>query len=133
MKEITVKSRNHSELIDITSMVQAAIPSGFNGLCHLFCKHTTAGLTINENADSDVKRDILLTLENLIPWDNISYKHAEGNSAAHVKALLTGSFLMLPVKSGKLELGCWQGIYFCEYDGPRTRNVSVLFIGSQDI
>lgn len=132
MSEISIKTNKHDEFINITSHVQHVIPKSFTGLCHVFCKHTTAGLTINENADSDVTRDIQFTLDKLIPWDNIFYRHVEGNSSAHVKALITGSFLMVPVRDGKLELGVWQGIYFCEFDGPRSRRVTVTMIPSQE-
>ncbi len=97
------------------------------GICTVFCPHTTAGLTINENADPDVVRDLTLAMNTLSP-DRKEYRHAEGNSSAHVKALLTGSSLQLIISHGKLLLGTWQGIYFAEYDGPRSRNVFVKII-----
>ena len=98
------------------------------GICHIFCQHTTAGLTINENADPDVKHDLLCKLESLIPQHESYYQHCEGNSAAHLKSSLFGVALTVPVHNNRLALGTWQGIYFCEFDGPRNRKVQVTFI-----
>ncbi len=92
--------------------------------------HTTAGLTINENADADVRKDIIFSLDKMVPWTNSMYRHAEGNSAAHVKASLMGISLTIPVSRGRLQLGTWQCVYFCEFDGPRSREVRVEFIGN---
>ncbi len=100
-----------------------------NGMCLVYCPHTTAGITINENADPDVVTDLLLALEHTYP-DLPGFCHAEGNSAAHAKACAVGSSVMVPVRDGTLVLGRWQGIYFCEFDGPRQRQYIVQVIGS---
>jgi len=131
MQTITVKSSQHSEMIDITRKVEGCIPADFKeGICHLFCTHTTAGLTINENADPDVRSDMTRFFEKLIPWNESLFNHYEGNSAAHIKASLMGFAQTVPVKDGRLVLGTWQGIYFCEFDGARTRTVQVTLIPS---
>lgn len=122
---IRVRSRSHAEMIAITGDIAAAVPGGWSGVCHVFCQHTTAALTVNENADPDVTHDMLLELERLVPWRNPSFRHIEGNSAAHVKASLLGAAVTVPVHEGRLLLGTWQGIYFCEFDGPRERHVVV--------
>jgi len=129
MNTITIESRKHTEMIDITREVEALIPTDCTeGICHLFSTHTTAGLTINENADPDVCSDITRFFEKLIPWNNSLFNHFEGNSAAHIKSSLMGFDQMIPIKNGKLVLGTWQGVYFCEFDGPRTRNVNVTLL-----
>ena len=97
------------------------------GICQVFVPHTTAGVTINENADPDVVHDLLAALNTMAPA--LRYRHGEGNSPAHLKSLLTGSSVMVPVEDGALRLGTWQGIYFCEYDGPRQRKVQVQILG----
>ena len=114
----------------ITRQIAAAIAdSGVrSGLCVAYCPHTTAGLTINENADPDVARDMLYALGEISP-DQGAFRHIEGNSAAHVKASLLGSSVTLIVRDGRPVLGTWQGIYFCEFDGPRTRSVHVQVVG----
>jgi secondary thiamine-phosphate synthase enzyme len=117
-------------MLNITSEVAGVIPSGFTGMCFVFCQHTTAGLTINENADPDVVQDMLMELDRLVPWRNPGYQHSEGNSAAHVKATLVGASVAVPVTDGRLDLGVWQGIYFCEFDGPRRRRVLVRLMGT---
>lgn len=111
--------------MEITDTVQAALPDlGVSeGAVTVFVPHTTAGVTINEHADPDVMRDVAHTLNRLVPWDDPAYRHAEGNSAAHVKAIMTGSSVRVLAKGGRLQLGTWQGIFFCEFDGPRTREV----------
>ena len=111
---------------NITGTVSAALAeSGVeNGICLVYCPHTTAGITINENADPDVKRDLLYALDHFFP-DQSAYEHAEGNSAAHLKASLIGASASIPIVRGRLTLGTWQGIYFCEFDGPRTRKFYV--------
>ncbi len=126
-----VKTNLRSELIDITKQVQDVISSSeiTSGICQVYIPHTTAGVTINENADPDVKIDIIRTLEKTIPWQN-NYRHVEGNSAAHIKASMMGFSVTIPFESGSLLLGTWQCIYFCEFDGPRSRNVIVYLIGS---
>ena len=128
---ITVKTHRRNEMIDITSEVSVAIAkSGIEtGTVIIFCPHTTAAITINENADPDVTHDILLTLEELLPQMRKGYRHAEGNSDAHVKASLIGTSEILCIQSGKPRLGTWQGVYFCEFDGPRIRKVHLTITG----
>lgn len=123
LKKISVPTNNRVELVDITTSVRQALKkSGIkNGLCTVFVPHTTAGVTINENADPDVKTDIIKELSKIIPF-NDGYAHMEGNSAAHIKTTLTGSSETIIVENGELVLGVWQDIYFCEYDGPRNRS-----------
>ena len=128
MNTIGVSSSKHSQMINITGKVQALIPRDFSGVCHLFCTHTTAGLTVNENADDDVQHDILYALDRCVPWKDPQYGHIEENSAAHVKASMMGFDLSLPVQNGKLMLGTWQGLYFCEFDGPRSRRVLMTLL-----
>jgi len=124
MEQIQVKTNKREELIDITSKVQSYIKDKDikDGFVTVFIPHTTAGVTINENADPDVARDITSKLNKEIP-QNEGYAHAEGNSDAHIKSSLVGPSLQVLVNSGNLVLGTWQGIYFCEFDGPRTRKV----------
>lgn len=129
MDKINITTHSHSEMIDFTKEVNALIPKGFkSGICHVFSQHTTAGLTINENADPDVQRDLLAATEQLVPWNNPLFRHFEGNSAAHLKASFMGFSQTIPIDNGRLCLGTWQGIYFCEFDGPRSRKVLVQFI-----
>ena len=121
MAEIQVNSNAVCEIIDITAMVAAKIPKGMkNGVCMLYSPHTTAGLTVNENCDPAVKHDILARLEAIAPTKSPEYTHAEGNSAAHIKTTLVGPSLSVSVENGRLVLGRWQGLYLCEFDGPRT-------------
>jgi secondary thiamine-phosphate synthase enzyme len=129
IKEIAIRSGARTEFIDITDHVQKAIDETRieNGICYLYVPHTTAGITINEGADPSVSRDIDEHLVKLIPF-NGNYHHAEGNSAAHIKASLTGSSELVFIEGGKLRLGTWQAIYFCEFDGPRNRKVSLKVI-----
>jgi secondary thiamine-phosphate synthase enzyme len=124
MNEITVQSKSRTDFIDITSAVQqfATGKEMKDGLVTVFIPHTTAGITINENADPDVTADLETVLDRMVPWSE-GYRHSEGNTAAHVKAILTGSSVQVIVQNGKLRLGTWQSIYFCEFDGPRTRTV----------
>lgn len=128
MKEIPVKTNKRCEFVDITRQVaQAVKESGTDsGIACVFVPHTTAGVTVNENADPDVKRDLLFALERTVP--NAGFIHMEGNSDAHTKALMTGASLSVIVENGTLCLGTWQSIYFCEYDGPRSRRVFVKVI-----
>jgi len=127
-RSITTSRRN--EFIDITSLVREAIYESalVDGVAIVFCPHTTAAITINENADPDVVSDMITELERLVPWRNPKFRHAEGNSAAHVKASLMGQTVSVPVEQGRLCLGVWQAIYFCEFDGPRSRQVTVQFV-----
>ncbi len=126
MVELTVRTSRREELVDITEQVQSVVArSGIqSGVCWLFVPHTTAAVTINENADPSVKVDILEQLQRLVPA-NLRYHHTEGNADAHVKAVLVGNSLAVPIVNGRLRLGTWQGIFFCEFDGPRSRRVWV--------
>lgn len=125
MFRLDVKTNRKVEFIDVTGNVQQVVSrEGVEeGVCYLFVPHTTAGITINENADPSVVRDIAMALSKLV--DPMSYEHVEGNSPAHVKSSLVGCSLTIPVENGKLALGTWQGIYFCEFDGPRSRKLYV--------
>jgi len=129
LKEITIQTNTQTQILDITSQVQKVVgESGIaEGLCCVFIPHTTAGVTINENADPSVKQDIVMELNKVIPFDD-NYSHLEGNSAAHIKASIIGSSVNIPVKNNNLLLGTWQGICFCEFDGPRTRKCFVKII-----
>ena len=131
MQTLSVRTRSRTELVDITREVAAALAEmkARGGACVVYVPHTTAGVTINENADPTVCSDIEGALDLLVPWDG-PYRHTEGNSAAHVKSTLVGSSVTVPVEGGQLVLGTWQGIYFCEFDGPRTRKVHVQVVGS---
>ena len=126
---ISVQSSKKTEFIDITSKVQDAVASfGIkDGMCMVYIPHTTAAVTINESADPSVKSDILNVLNKVIPWDD-NYRHAEGNSAAHIKSSLIGASELIWIENGRLALGTWQGIFFCEFDGPRSRKVHVRVV-----
>jgi secondary thiamine-phosphate synthase enzyme len=126
---ISVKSKSATEMLNITSSVQSCVKEDKvqEGICLVYCPHTTAGITINENADPDVKTDMIKEINKIIPFDD-AYRHYEGNSAAHIKATFTGLQVMIPIHEGRLTLGTWQGIYFCEYDGPRNRTVQIQII-----
>jgi secondary thiamine-phosphate synthase enzyme len=126
---ITVKSKAQTELIDITSRIQdMVISAGIDqGICMLYVPHTTAAITINESADPSVKGDILMILNKIIPWE-AGYRHLEGNSPAHIKSTIVGPSELIAVENDRLVLGTWQGIFFCEFDGPRTRKVHVRFV-----
>ena len=127
MQTIKVQSRQREEMIEITSEVERLLPESEEGICVLFTQHTTCGLTINENADPDVKRDILLFLKNTIPQYYEGFRHFEHNSDAHIKSSLVGSSLTVPFENGRLLLGRWQGIFLCEFDGARERRVLIMF------
>ena len=116
-------------MVDLTSRVREAVRSSGvpSGLCLVFCPHTTAGITINENADPDVVRDMVMEINKVVPMDD-GYRHGEGNSAAHIKSTLYGPSLQIIVEDNDLVLGTWQGIYFCEFDGPRDRRVHVKVV-----
>lgn len=128
MERFSLRTRKRSEFIPIESRVQElAVRAGVqDGIAHVFVPHTTAGLTINENADPDVVADMEGVLDRLAPWRG-NYAHAEGNTAAHVKASLMGSSATVLIEKGQLQLGTWQSLYFCEFDGPRERQVWVQF------
>jgi secondary thiamine-phosphate synthase enzyme len=129
MKTLDIRTNAHEEMIDLTPKIEAAVAaSGVeNGLCTVFIPHTTAGITINENADPDVREDILAALRRAVP-DGAAYRHGEGNSPAHVKTSLVGSSVAVIVEGGRLRLGTWQGVQFCEFDGPRARKVWLKII-----
>ncbi|MHC4119240.1 MAG: secondary thiamine-phosphate synthase enzyme YjbQ [Planctomycetota bacterium] len=126
---VSTKSRN--QMIDITSQVRSLVTeSGItNGDAIVYCSHTTAAITINENADPSVPHDILLTLEELMPQRRAGYRHGEGNSDSHCKSSLVGCSEQILISDGSLDLGTWQGIFFCEFDGPRNRTVTVQIRG----
>jgi secondary thiamine-phosphate synthase enzyme len=129
MKSFSVKTSARFEMLDITRQIRDIIREDgiVSGLCHVFVPHTTAAVTINENADPDVPRDIISILDRLIPLHG-PYRHGEGNSAAHVKASLMGASETVLIENGEPALGTWQSIFFCEFDGPRTRKVFVKMI-----
>jgi secondary thiamine-phosphate synthase enzyme len=123
---LTVKTAQQTELVDITSQVRKAIQTQDiqDGFCFLYVPHTTAAVTINESADPSVKSDILMVLNQVIPW-KAAYGHLEGNSPAHIKSTLVGASEIIAIEKRQLVLGTWQGIFFCEFDGPRTRKLHV--------
>jgi secondary thiamine-phosphate synthase enzyme len=129
IKEISVKTSSRVELIDITHSVEKVVSESKIkfGLCIVYVPHTTAAVTINENADPSVRRDITFELNKIVPFDD-NYSHLEGNAAAHIKASIIGSSETILVNGGSLVLGTWQGIYFCEFDGPRSRKVIIKII-----
>ena len=126
--QLQVKTSAKTELVDITNKISEAVRlQGIkDGLCFLYVPHTTAAVTINESADPAVKDDILMVLNQIVPW-KAGYRHLEGNSPAHVKASMIGASELMAVENGKLVLGTWQGIFFCEFDGPRTRKLDIRF------
>ncbi len=130
LKTVTVRTESPQQFIDITATVRLVLrESGVaSGVCHVFVPHTTAAVTINENADPDVRRDLLDILDRIAPPAG-SYHHTEGNSHAHVKASLVGSSVTILVEAGQLVLGTWQSVFFCEFDGPRTRNIIIRISG----
>lgn len=132
MVVITVSTSARTEFVDVTQKVRKAVDAAgmSTGLCILYVPHTTAAVTINESADPSVRADILKVIDDIVPWD-ANYRHLEGNSAAHIKTTLVGSSELVMVEKGRLVLGTWQGIFFCEFDGPRTRKLHVNFIPGQ--
>lgn len=131
MEVISLRSGSHEELIDITDRVRAIVTGlgKFTGLCCVYTPHTTAAVTINENADPSVVRDILKGLAHL-GFEGLRFSHNEGNSPSHLKSSIIGCSEIVCVEKGELRLGTWQGIYFCEFDGPRTRQVYVQIVAS---
>jgi len=129
MKEINVRTNSRTEMIDITSLVQAAVKERKvkSGICVIFTPHTTAAVTINENADPDVPIDIISALERAFP-QTANYRHAEGNSPAHAKSSLVGASELVLIEDGRIVLGTWQSIFFCEFDGPRSRKIFLSII-----
>ena len=132
MDTFDVRTHERNQLIDITDRVRQVLrKSGVRqGACVVYCPHTTAAITINENADPDVVHDMLLWLNRSVPKDQAGFRHGEGNSDSHIKASLVGSSATVLIANGDLVLGRWQGVYFCEFDGPRTRTVHVQVLGS---
>lgn len=129
MKKFDVQTPSRDALIDVTGRVEEEVHKSKirSGICVVYVPHTTAAVTINENADPAVRRDILMTLERTAPA-SLPYAHTEGNAPAHVKASLVGSSATIPVEEGRLALGTWQGVFFCEFDGPRRRQVFVKVV-----
>ena len=130
LTKLTVDTSKHTQMLNITDMIQKTVEdSGVrSGVCTVFIPHTTAAVTINENADPDVVRDFTMEINKLVPWED-GYRHMEGNSAAHLKASMIGFSEQIIIEDGRLVLGTWQGIWFCEYDGPRRRSVYVKLMG----
>jgi secondary thiamine-phosphate synthase enzyme len=130
-EDFRISTKNRNQMIDITSQVRSLVSqSGItNGDAIVYCPHTTAAITINENADPSVPHDILLTLEELLPHHRPGYRHSEGNSDAHCKSSLLGCSEQILIKDKSLDLGTWQGIFFCEFDGPRSRKVMLQIRG----
>jgi secondary thiamine-phosphate synthase enzyme len=131
MDTFHIKTHKRNEFVEITDRVRQALQqSGIReGICVVYCPHTTAGVTINENADPDVVHDMLLHLERAVPQQQAGFRHGEGNSDSHIKTSIIGPSITLIVDNSDLVLGRWQGIYFCEFDGPRTRTIQVQLIG----
>lgn len=131
MHTLTIQTSHRDQMLDITKAVQAFIykENVHEGIVTIYCPHTTGGITINENADPDVVRDFLRRLDEVFPWDHEKDLHGEGNTAAHLKASTVGSSQTVIIEKGRMVLGTWQGIYFCEFDGPRRRNVYVKIMG----
>ena len=129
LDEISVSSSSREQMIDVTGKVAGVLAASgvSDGLCHVYCPHTTGAVAINENADPAVVSDTLSKLQSMVPRDE-GYRHAEGNSDAHVKSNLVGTSRTIPIAGGKLVLGTWQSIFFCEFDGPRTRRLVVQII-----
>ncbi len=127
METFSVQTQQHADLVDVTDRVQAIVRDAgvSSGAALVYVPHTTAGVTVNENADPAVVHDVLADLDRLVPWKERYYQHGEGNSAGHTKSSLVGCDQWIPIENGRLVLGTWQGIYFCEFDGPRTRKVHV--------
>ncbi len=123
MNQIEVRTGSHRQMVDITRQVAATIDGAGNGICHVYVPHTTAAVVINEHADPDVARDLIAAYEAMVP--DVHFAHAEGNSDAHLMTTLLGSSVSVPVEEGQLRLGTWQGIFFVELDGPRSRKVWV--------
>ena len=130
-RDFSINTRSRNQMIDITSQVSSIVgQSGIaNGDVIVYCPHTTAAITINENADPSVSHDILLTLEELVPRSRPGYRHSEGNSDSHCKSSLVGCSRQVLIREGSLDLGTWQGVFFCEFDGPRNRRVVVQIRG----
>ncbi|RJP67359.1 MAG: YjbQ family protein [Candidatus Abyssobacteria bacterium SURF_17] len=133
LERISLSTKSREEFVDITNSVQQIVTKAKTreGICIVYVPHTTAGLTVNENADPSVKADILMMLSRLIPRDDPKYGHSEGNSDGHIKSTLVGFSHVIPISDAKLTLGTWQGIFFCEFDGPRKRSVLVQVLSEK--
>ena len=131
MHRFQIETKDRDQMVEITRHVAEVVETHRlqQGIATVFIPHTTAGATINENADPDVVHDVLRQLDTMVPWSQPFYRHGEGNSASHVKAIMTGSSVAIPVEKSRLQLGRWQGVWFCEFDGPRTREVWVTLNG----
>jgi len=131
MNQFQIKTATRNQFVEITDHVRDVVSASkiSSGLCVVYCPHTTAAITVNENADPDVVHDMLLYLNETIPQHQTGFRHAEENSDAHIQASLIGPSVTLIVEHGEIVLGRWQGVYFCEFDGPRTRQVMVQVIG----
>ena len=129
---LNVDTSEHTQMVDITDMIRKAVADSgvMDGICTVFVPHTTAAVTINENADPDVVRDLTTEINKIVPWED-GYRHMEGNSAAHLKASMIGFSEQIIIDGGRLVLGTWQGVWFCEYDGPRRRSVYVKLMGDR--
>ena len=128
IRVVNVRSKGKVEFIDVTDIINNAIKESVEeGVCHIYSPHTTAGLTINEGYDENVVRDIIETLNKIVP-EGQQYRHLEGNAPAHIKTSLIGSSLLIPISNGRLTLGRWQRIFLCEFDGPRERNIYLTII-----
>jgi secondary thiamine-phosphate synthase enzyme len=130
MEKITVQTRKRNDFVEITDKIDSIVKSKNikSGICFIFVPHTTCGLTINENADMSVRKDIIDKLSEIVPEDG-NYSHMEGNSDSHIKSTIVGHSLSIFIENNSLQLGTWQGIFLCEFDGPRTREVWVKIIG----
>jgi secondary thiamine-phosphate synthase enzyme len=128
---LSVKTHAQTEMVDVTALVQQQVTESDiqDGLCIVFVPHTTAAVTINESADPAVCQDILMVLNQIVPW-KADYRHLEGNSPAHLKASIMGASATVVVEKGRLVLGTWQGLFFCEFDGPRNRSLDIRLIGA---
>ncbi len=131
--QIKIQSRNKVDLVDITDQVQDAVANtGIKeGICFLYCPHTTAGIVLNENWDPSVEKDVSMLLDRMVPQD-LSYRHREGNSPAHIKSILVGTDHFIFVREGRLKMGRWQGIFFADFDGPRHRNLWLRVVKDED-
>lgn len=131
LHELTINTQQRDQMVEITAYIQGILDqeSSVDGSVIVYVPHTTAGITINENADPDVVHDTLARLDKMVPWRETFDRHGEGNSASHIKASMMGSSVTVLVQSGRMQLGRWQGIWFCEFDGPRTRSVWVSVSG----
>jgi secondary thiamine-phosphate synthase enzyme len=129
LEEVVINTRSHTEFVPLAQFLEEAVARrGWrDGLLHVVIPHTTAGVTIQEGADPDVRRDMAVAFDKAVPWESQDYRHGEGNTAAHVKAAMVGNHLAWPIEKGRLKFGTWQMIYFCEFDGPRTRRAWVGF------